>query len=106
MTLTKQQGEALNYLADEILEHDGLGPRHMDDYEYKSFEIRIDEVEWRKAPMVFLRTEVGRKGDEGTMGELLGRTRRHIMVGPRGRMELLNGTAKVSGRKVTYWTTR
>ncbi len=97
--MEKRQQETIEYLRREILLHDGLGKAHVAGYEYKEFEVRESE-----SGLVFVSTVVGRKGDEGTLATLV-RTRRHIAIGPKGGMQLLNGTRRVRGRKVTWWTT-
>ncbi len=48
------------------------------DYEYKRFEINENEY------FVSLVMEVGRKGDEGTLGAIYARDRCHLFIGKRG----------------------
>lgn len=81
MEMTRQQKRQVEYLRREIIEHDG----HSDDCEYKRFDVKI--YDWGKVSVI---SEVGRKSDEGTMAEVFGRTRRHIFIGKRGGMELVN----------------
>jgi len=102
------QKRKLEWLKKEILLHDG---NHREGYEYKRWEVS-DE-----GPFVALLSEVGMVGDEETMASVLCRTRRHIFIGPRGGLKLVNAarydtrrkrfvySAPVCGRKVVYWTT-
>lgn len=98
--MTKDQEKILERLRADILNHDGLGPRFVDDHEYKKWEVREHTSSIRPRTLVFLYAVVGRKGDEGTWNEVLGRTYRHIEIGPKGGVKALRGR-KVSGyRKV------
>ena len=58
----------------------GLGKRFVNDHEYKRFD--VEELD---CGTVNLLSEVGRKGDEGTMGEMIRRTRRHLFITERGK---------------------
>lgn len=80
---TASQETALEWLKGEILQHDGHG-RTEGTYEYKTWDL-INEGHY-----LLLTTEVGRKGDEGTMGAVLARTRRLIRIGRRGGLRLVN----------------
>lgn len=84
--ITPAQRRRLTSLCADILEHDGIGERWMGDYEYKQFEIK----QHRNRLTVY--TVVGRKGDEGTMGEVFCRVTRHFVIGPRGGIKTMTGT--------------
>lgn len=84
--LTPQQRRVLNTFLSKILEHDGYGS---DDYEYKKFEITLYES-FERWGTVWLTTEVGRKGDEGTLAQAFARTYRLISIGKRGGTALHN----------------
>lgn len=88
--MNAKQAEVISSFQHDILEHDGHSTSHIDgkpsQYEYKRFE--VDECEGRNT--VYLYTEVGRIGDEGTMAEALARTTRHIAIGKQGGVRLLN----------------
>ena len=58
--------------------------------EESRFEVKKFEVEVKYGGSVFILSEVGKKGDEGTYGEIYGRYRRHVFVGPKGACKLLN----------------
>lgn len=81
--MTDTQEKIIELLKIDILKHDGLG---QEDYEYKEFKIVDGDTK-----LVFLLTEVGHIGDEGTMASIFCRTRRHIAIGPKGKIQLLNG---------------
>ncbi len=85
-TLSKDQVDMVQRLANAILESDGLGLAHMAGYEFKTFELT-----YGYGGRLYLVTEVGGKTDEGTMAAIFCRTRRHIVIGPRGGLESLNG---------------
>lgn len=104
----KQQA-AVKWLQEEILTHDG-STANPADYEYKRFEVEDCGA------FVSVVSEVGLVGDEGTAASILCRTRRHIHIGKRGGMRLMNtahwnpkfqkmvSCKPVTGRKVVYWT--
>jgi|TARA_R110000824_G_scaffold361751_1_gene549659 hypothetical protein len=54
-------------------------------YEFKNFD--VTDTEWGS---VYLVSRVGLKGDENTMASIFGRDYRHIQIGPRGGLKLLN----------------
>lgn len=83
MNLTTAQQQILDSLRKDILKHDG----HGDDTTYEYKEWTLDEG-WGGG--VFLVSTVGRKNDEGTMAEVFARTHRHIAIGTRGGVKLLN----------------
>ena len=94
---TKAQLAQVEWLREQVLLHDGYG--YSAEHEYKSFEVEERGFEGYHGykPFVTVSTEVGRKGDEGTMAEIFARTRRLISIGPRGGMHLLN-TKGATGR--------
>lgn len=59
-------------------------------YEFKRLEIEAPEHLQYVSKWVFITTEVGRVGDEGTLGEVFGRTARMYMVGKRGGLRSVN----------------
>lgn len=79
--MTKAQEKRVEQIREQVLQNDGYG----DKYEYKQFEVKV--MEWGDVSVV---TEVGRIRDEGTILSIVGRTRRHIFVGPKGGMKLVN----------------
>lgn len=91
--MNRKQEQIIERLKTAILLHDGLGQTHVDRYEYKKFEVE------EKYNLVFLLTEVGSKTDEGTWASLLCRTRRHILVGKKGGVRLLNAVSYHHGKK-------
>lgn len=78
--MNEKQEWLLGRLKDDIFNHDS----HGDGYEYKECEVKEQDG------IVFLKTQVGLKGDEGTMGELFARTHRHIAIWGDGQIRLLN----------------
>jgi len=82
--MTAKQRRVVEKLRYDILHHDGLGAQFVENHEYKRFDVEV------KHGQVYLLTEVGRKNDEGTAAAILCRTRRHIAIGPRGALKLLN----------------
>lgn len=101
--MTKQQQQAVEWLRREILLNDGLGKNHVDRHEYKVFEVTAYE----DIKTIFVFARVGRKNDEGTMAEVFARTTRHIAIGPRGGMQLLNSKGKTArGRSVAWALTK
>ena len=102
--MTKQQQRIIDRLKHDILLHDGLGVEHVEHHEYKRFEVRESET----SSLVFVLTEVGRKGDEGTLAAITCRTTRHICIYKRGGTRLLNAKAKRGNRNLKnglcgYW---
>ena len=95
MKLTKSQDEALRTISLGVFNHDASGEDK--DYEYKRFDAEIIEG----TRLLSVVTEVGLIDDEGTMAEVFARTRRHIIVGPNGGMELCN-PAKFTKRNGTW----
>jgi len=83
--MTTTQEKRIEELRQAILLSDGLGEAHVDGHEYKRFEVTDHEC-----GLVFVLAEVGRKDDEGTMASIYARTRRHICIGRRGGLKLLN----------------
>lgn len=74
--ITKQQAKAIESI--KKVAETMHGEKHADKYEIKKFE--IDECEY----FVSLTVEVGLKGDEGTMAEILCRDYAHLFIGKRG----------------------
>lgn len=102
MVLTPSQKEGVEYLRKHIILHDG-SPIRPEQYEYKRFE-----VSQLNRGIVFVYSVVGMKGDEGTMAEVLCRRVRHITIGKRGGLHLINADSRdyVYGRAVLYTPTR
>jgi hypothetical protein len=98
-----RQKSIVQRLERDILLSDGLGPNHVDSYEYKEWEVT------EQGRMVFVYSIVGSKTDEGTAAEFLCRTRRHISITHRGRVTLMNArdmrrkARTHSVRKYGYW---
>ena len=89
--MTEKQKRTVEMLRRRVIQMDG----HGDKYEYKRFEIR--ELEYGAVSVV---SEVGLIGDEGTAASILCRTRRHLFVGKRGGLTLVNAArfVKKDGR--------
>ena len=97
MHITPSQERALEYLTIQILRHDSCGSP--DRHEFKEWEV----TQLRGSRTLHLSTVVGSKTDEGTMAQVFCRTRRHIAIGRRGGLHLLNGRKKnVRGARVTW----
>ena len=97
---TDTQCKRVHRLAADILEQDGHGTDHMQDYEFKNFYL----THGYKGKL-FLVTEVGSKGDEGTAASIVCRTRRHIYIGVRGGCESLMGpkSTRFGYRNILLW---
>lgn len=95
--MTRRQAQAVEYLRREIFKHDALGSR--EGYEYKSFEVTRGDG----GRLVYVLSVVGLVGDEENAARLV-RVRRHIAVGVRGGLSLMNakGGKKVTGRSVLW----
>lgn len=87
--LTKAQNKIVELLRKKLI---GAFAGDESLYEYKTFKLTILEG------FTTLTTEVGKIGDEGTVGEFYGRDRRHIAIGLNGALKLLNAK-KVSQSK-------
>ncbi len=101
--MNQAQEKSLAWLKIEILRHDGL-QNVSDKYEYKRWD--IDESE--STNLIFLISEVGLKDDEGTMAEMYARKRRHICIGLKGGLKLINARNRSTaiGRRVVWELTR
>lgn len=79
MDITKSQKRKIRHLIRYVRSSDfpSCAPG---DYEFKRIEVTKPEDHRH----VFLLTEVGLKGDEGTLASVFARTTRHYMIGPRG----------------------
>jgi len=76
-----------------------------DSYEIKSIE--AEYVECGFNGLVFLLVVTGLIGSDGTMAEVFTWDRRHIAIGPRGGLHLMNARLKnVRGRRVFWELTR
>ncbi len=107
------QRRTIEYLRREIFLHDAhVGSRDPSEskYEYKRFDVK----ESPETGQVFLLTEVGLKNDEGTMASILCRSSRHIAIGKKGGLTLLNArktrgkkldTKYVRGRRAVWYQT-
>lgn len=76
-TMTPSQKKTLELLKTTILRLEG-GKEGDRAVEFKMEETKVERG------LLFLRLELGLKGDEGTYAEILGRRRWHIAVGPSG----------------------
>lgn len=86
--MTKSQQKTLEKLKAAIFHHDGFGDiGRGHEYEFKAWKVTESTS---SSKLVFVLSVVGRKGDEGSMAAFFGRTRRHISIGPRGGITLLN----------------
>lgn len=91
--MTPKQERAIEQLKVDIFANDS---NHHDGYEFKKFD--VEELDWGN--MVSLITEVGLVNDAGTLASIFARTRRHILIGPRGGLTLLNSGKFVRGKIV------
>ena len=97
--MTTQQKRTIEWLRKRLLETDGNGSS---EYEFKQFDVK-DVSDSSMKPLVFVTSEVGRKGDEGKLSSLFCRRYRLIKIGPRGGTTLLNAKRKnVTGSAVAY----
>lgn len=100
------QQTTVDNLRRDILLHDGLGERFVSEYEYKQFEV----TETKDTGTVFVYSEVGHKNDEHTLGSVLCRTIRHLAIGHKGGVRLLNPRGRnsyITGyARAIYWTTK
>jgi len=88
--MTEKQARVVKMLRRRVIQMDG----HGDKYEYKRFEITESHG------LVSVVSTVGLIGDEGTAASILCRTHRHILVGKRGGLTLVNAArfVKKDGR--------
>ena len=93
--MNKIQERVIENLRKDILLNDGLGVRYIDEYEYKMFEIDDTASDFGT---VFLFTKVGSKIDEGTWASIICRTTRHIAIGKRGGITVLNPRSYRNGK--------
>lgn len=91
--MTAAQQRVVDLLRVEILKRHGSPDR----YEYKTFD--VDD----RGSLVFVLAEVGLKGDEGTMASVFARTRRHVAIGKRDGMRLLNAVKKNVRGSACLW---
>lgn len=82
--ITSSQERAIRRLAELLIEHQSHG--HPEEIEFKRFEIKA--LDWSRE--LWIRTTIGRKGDEGTMAETFCRDHRTIGVGVRGALRLIS----------------
>lgn len=80
--LTAAQDKAVELLRKKLLTY--YGDEYAAKYEYKTFEVR------NTSGFVTVYAIVGRIGDEGTYGAIIGRDTRHVMIGTSGGLKLLN----------------
>ncbi len=95
VTPNQIQLKHIDYLKEAILLHDGLGRKHVKDYEYKVFEMsQPDDTD-----AIFLNIVVGSKYDENRpYAKIFCRTQRLIRIGDRGGVTLLNAKNKSHSR--------
>lgn len=97
--MTNKQKQTVDMLTRVIKEYDFLG-KHKDDYEFKKFE--VTEMD---GGMVELFCVSGRKGDEGTMGEIFCRKTRQIFIGKNGGLHCYDNKKKNNkGATLHSWT--
>jgi hypothetical protein len=84
MKLTRSQERMIGRLIETIAGR--VGERR----EIKSITVKRSE----STPLAFLEIEIGRRVVAETMIEFMLRERRHICIGPRGGLELLNSYRK------------
>lgn len=87
MTLTQRQQDRINFFRSNLIAR-RVGEAHAAKYEFKRFEVE------ERDGLCFLKIEIGRIGDEGTMASVLARDYRLIMIGKRGGLDLLNAQYK------------
>jgi len=100
VTPNEIQLKHINYLKEAILLHNGLGRKHVKDYEYKVFEMSQPD----DANAIFLNVVVGSKYDENRpYAKIFCRTQRLIRIGARGGVTLMNAKCKSHNRGI--WNT-
>ena len=98
LELTKSQKRMIRHLIRYVRDSD-FNPVDPSGYEFKRIEVTKPE-EHRH---VFLLTEVGLKGDEGTLASVFARTTRHYMIGPRGGLRgYEDKKGWIKGRKAQF----
>lgn len=88
---TRSQQRLVDYLPGRILEAHTYGDA--DNYEIKRLD--VTDHDWGMTSIVI---EVGRKGDEGTVGSIICRDYRHIFIGRSGGLQLVNAKHKAKSR--------
>lgn len=102
--LTQAQQKALHWLKRELMYHQAGGRIGTQDrYEFKQWDVTV-----LPTGTAFLVSEIGLKGDEGTAASIFCRDHRHIAIGPRGGMRLVNARhpSRARGCRVTWALTR
>ena len=94
--MKQAQQQMINDLRAYLLNKASLGGRV--EVEVKSE--KIDDQE--NSGVVFFSIEVGQKGDEGSMLEVLGRDRRLFMIGKRGGVSLIMVSEGLSTHSFNY----
>lgn len=100
-TPTKIQAQVIESLKARIFEHACLGKP--EEYEFKRWDVR----QFPDSPIVFVYSVVGQKGDEGSISAIYCRDARNILIGKKGKLELLNARDKpVTGWEVSWALTK
>lgn len=89
--MTTKQRQQVEWLKRAILWNDGLR-EYQSEHQYKRFDVE------ESGGNVYVTTEVGRIGDEGTFAEVWARTNRIVRIGTRGGMQLVNTAKRVGGK--------
>lgn len=90
--LNMAQVQEMRRLVARIAEYHSYGDAA--NYEFKRIEVAV------RHGSVYLVTEHGMKNDEGTMASVLCRDYRHVAVGERGQLRLLNAKNKKLGKVI------
>lgn len=85
--VTDRQVDMARKLVQRIFKHDSYGNPFR--YEFKKLELKASDH-----GALYLVTEVGGRRDEGTVASILCRNRRHIAIGKRGGVTLINAKEK------------
>uniref|UniRef100_A0A6M3L4A3 Uncharacterized protein n=1 Tax=viral metagenome TaxID=1070528 RepID=A0A6M3L4A3_9ZZZZ len=100
------QKRVVENLKKDILNHDSMG---FPEYEYKEWKIEVETIERtypkkKSIPHVYIFCTVGKVGDEDTMASIFCRTRRLMVIGPRGAVKGLLGRKQSGYHKALIWS--
>lgn len=82
--MNPMQMESLWRVIQSIWTDAAMGERHWDSYEIKQFKIKRQGESDSRCYSVYV--IVGQKNDEGTLAEVLARSRLHVFIGKRGKL--------------------
>jgi len=101
LNLSAKQQQRVDDLILMFLKYHSYGKAS--DYEIKEWKIQPlhdeDEEAQKRYKMFSISISVGRVGDEGTYGELIGRDRKHFIMGKNGRLSWYRQKRRGKGTK-------